>query len=205
MPVPSTPMLDDFKRPDESPLSQGGNWAVLDTVGYTSELTVTSLVCRTASGQGARYRTDLPGLVNCEAWVRLSSGYSGGAHIILRANDVGGSGTWDGYRFSLVAVSQVIQRVTNGSTVTTLATTGTADASPGDVWVGRIVGSELYLFRIRSGVTELLATASDTTYSSGYIAMAASAATGSVSHFGGGEIDSLAPPASIIGGFGATR
>lgn len=99
---PTTPILDDFNRPYEDPLSGGGNWARVNTAD-SGDLELFDNRVRQRLGTchclAQRYWTpqtfgaDQEVYFYREGSVTLGEGW----RMFLRAKDVGGANTWDGY------------------------------------------------------------------------------------------------------------
>jgi len=192
----SAVLISDFTGADENPLSEGGNWANLNSSGNALQRIGNAVSC-TAAGAGNFYWTLRNYGPNVEAYLTL--GVTGGAGIVFRAKDEGGSFTWDGYVFTCgPGATTTIQRVDN-STGTNLFTT-TLTWNTGDKLGARIVGSGLALWQLPSGGSwTLLATVQDSTYPlDGKIGVRATGTTVRVDDFFAGDYsDPIGVPAEF--------
>lgn len=199
-------MLDDFSRPDESPLSQQGNWAVIDTV-FTGVMSLSNrLMVGTGTGAGsdyaAMYRTDVPDVADCEVWLRWSNSASDG-YLFWRLQQLGGSNAFDGYGLVFSDSAGTVYRYTDG--VRSSLGSYTKASTDGDLVIVRAVATTftVYILRPTTGALIQARSVSDSTYTTGRIGAGADAGP-DFRNFGGGIIDSLVPAAHPIGGYGAT-
>lgn len=195
----STPMLDDFARPNEDPLSHGGDWSVVDLSASWNEMKLENNSCR-RQGTGTdglangMYWTPITSIAPTEVWgcIRSISGATG-LSLFSRLQQLGGTNQFDGYvaYFSPSATGVVgIQNATPVVSYGTVAYT----LQVGDVCVMRAVGRSISCYIIRNSyVIQLLTvTTSSVILNSGAIGIGTD--TNSEMSFGpvgGGEIDSL--------------
>lgn len=199
MPVPSTPLLDTFGRPDQSPLSTSGLWA-RSSVSLDNMQLINGEAALIAS-LGIGMCTWLPGdadLFDCEAYVTRRSS-AGSVLAILRMPAVSGV---RGYSVELTASAVGINRHNSALSSTPLASQSFA-AQIGDTALIRAAGPALVAYVIRGSTIMQVASATDATYASGRLAIGLSNEAGRLSNFGGGAIDSLSQAVDYVGGFGA--
>lgn len=205
MALPSTPMLDDFSRPDENPLSGNGAWLTGDTA-FTGDVQVTSRATRGADANpGMRYLPNGPNVGDVEVWATMSSMNGGSsARLFARLQSPGGASAIDGYAMEISTGGWQLRQMTNAA-FTTLGT-GAVAVAAGDIMVFRVVANVLTGYRIRAGVITQAGRGTATIYyATGFLGLGftTNAAT-DAQNFGGGAIDSLVPAAHPIGGYGAT-
>lgn len=205
----STGVLDDFNRPDEDPLSQGGAWASTPISG--SGVTLEVLGNRASHNEGVftpgdSYRVvDNAGDTEVYATMPLVPDNNEPVYLYLHLREVGGAG-WDGYRVeitrwvSTVADQIAIQKVVNGS-VTNLASTGLGrplegipDLQDGDVFLFRRLGNGLELWRKNAGTWRKLVSASDPSFTHGKLGLGVADNSGRWDDFGGGSFASSTVP-----------
>lgn len=204
MPLPSTPLLDDFSRPNENPLSGNGNWAQIDTA-VPNNLLISSLRLTSSSGFADAYWVPLPNCSETEVFGTVVVFSTGEFRLWARLVQLGGSNQVDGYLASITSSAVSLFRETNASPVSL----GTVSATNlgGDTFVLRVVAYTLTVYRIRSNDVHQVISATDTTRlsSSGKIGIGVSGQTGmSASNFGGGDLNiPLVFPAHPVSGQGA--
>lgn len=179
MTFPTTSILDDFNRADETPLSGGGNWAALDQ--FIANLDLASN--RVTSSGGYSYWTTSTD-ANCESYSTFISGSS--VRIFARLKDVGGDSIFDGYCIAYVGGTLILMKATNS----TLAQIGVSSYSvtlvSGNKIGLRCLGSTIEGWLYSSGVWANVLSETDSTYpNGGYIGVGID--SGSVlDDFGGG-------------------
>ena len=105
-PAQTPPLLDNFNRPDEDPLSGGGNWAQTDSGGWPTPMRLLNNSATRGTNTSASYWTQMSfqggeGSV----WARsgnLGVGGAPGVGIALY-KEVGGASAADGYEFRRTA------------------------------------------------------------------------------------------------------
>lgn len=157
-------LISDFTGSNENPLSEGGNWANINSSGSVLERVSNAVKCSFASAAGA-YWTPANFGPDLDAYVTLST--VGDAGIAARIQGEGGAATWDGYAVRLISGVVNIYVVTN-ATFTSLASNSGVSWASGDKLGIRIEGSTIQGWRQASGSSDwnLVCTAVDTTYSS---------------------------------------
>lgn len=197
---PTTPVLDDCNRANESPISFGGRWNVLN------DITLYPSVVGSKIDTNRIISTSLPNsstalwlpstFSDCEVWAECNSTQTNTVAFFCRVGTPG-TGTTTGYRLVVSGASFTLARITN-SVATTLSTFSLG--VPG--LLGRImmraVGSRLSVNFWRSSDIlqnwyEVLS-AEDATYSTGSLALAMNGSFPGFTKFGGG------PTSGIIGG-----
>jgi RHS repeat-associated protein len=132
-PAQTPPLLDNFNRPDEDPLSGGGNWAQTDSGGWPTPMRLLNNSATRGTNTSASYWTQMSfqggeGSV----WARsgnLGVGGAPGVGIALY-KEVGGASAADGYEFRRTAGGaagsrrDALWRVTNGARVQEIAAIG---------------------------------------------------------------------------------
>lgn len=209
----TTPVLDDCRRANESPLSNGGAWADLgDTTLVPSAVGARLLSNRITTTNVSFTATALwtrASFSDCEVWADWSSTLASvGGYIFLRFANIG-SGTTDGYRLSLGGGSASIQRIDN-SVATTLRSAPAVTAYSGRIMF-RAVGSHLSMHRpigtdIPENWVEIIGV-DDANYTTGQIGLISNTSYSGFNTFGGGSTSGLfsgMPIAAPIAGRGAT-
>ena len=199
-PYPSTPLLDDFNRANETPLSGGGNW---DTTGYGTA-SAAQLISNAAGNSAAvqnkqsTWAASFSGDV--ESWATFSADGGGNQRIIAAATTDRGTSTFDNYSL-LWGVSPTfclrLNRVDN-SVLTLIGLT----APPVVGWkVGlRVANGYVEVWTNQTDGWRCALVAADATYSGGQIGFGISSASiGGTNRrfddFGGGGADAdLVPP-----------
>ncbi len=212
--APTTPILDNFNRPDETPLSGGGNWTG-EFSGVTDPL---KLVSNEVAGQNS--------VTSDSYWVAQKFGVDQEAYATVRAKPaIAGDSinvpcriqepsvtqnSWDGYE--LLALTQsgtdtlLIRRVTNDG-MTVLVSTSLEFAVGDRLWL-RCAGSTLTASIDQgAGFTQILQATDSVYVLDGWIGLRIRGTTGRADDFGGGNLvapPSGAPPAAqcngILGG-----
>lgn len=173
-------VLDNFDRPDENPLSGGGNWAKLNS-NATTDLAVSSntIVQSPASAVliAASYWTQSSALefTEVKATIAVAPGNGAFTYLFARLQDVGGADTYDGYRFTVRRVSGnttfTISLITNVAPTTLSSVTQVGIPQVGDKLGARASGStlELWYYQVSTGAWQLITVATDATYATGYM------------------------------------
>ena len=125
--IRTTPLLDDFNRPNENPLSGAGSWAKADASSQGIQLLNNRVTL--AAGGLARYQWTPEGIDgDVEVWARYAGAGmdDGAAAELVIVTDVGGSNQLDGYALRAVntfgGAGWQIRRLQNWS-ATVVATT----------------------------------------------------------------------------------
>ena len=183
------PILDDFNRGFENPLSDAGRWSngvagsgesglyIPSTwVGCSKSTTCTSW------RNAAQYGPDV------EVWARVSVLTGDNNHVRLLARLQGvGTSTYDGYMLrtnQLPGTDQIwFERIDNGTFVTRL--TVNQELVAGDILLLRAKGASFELWRNSSSVWTRLGVVTDSTYAApGFVGIGLRGTTGRLDDFG---------------------
>lgn len=206
--IRTTPLLDDFDRPDENPLSGGGNWSKADASSNVIQLVGNRVTLPAQTSILSLYQwvpQSLDGDV--EVWATLRGALDDGAAADLGiVTEVGGTNQMDGYVLRAVNTFSFagwqIRKRTNWGGVQVLAQAGFSGggASTGHVVLFRREGNVLQGWRSKDGgaTWALEISATDSTYSAGFhigLGFSVAVATSpSWDDFGGGAIAPPPPP-----------
>jgi PKD domain-containing protein len=211
----STGVLDDFNRPNESPLSGGGRWTRTGTFGSSLNLVSHSTLPATVSQIDSMSYVAAGDLRDCEAWATLFtlpwSGSSGdAAGVILRQNPATDSQK-DCYILSYSGGSTPTLSLTytNASgTSTTLGQWTGLGLANGDSIGLRAVGTKFTAYiRHGTGAWQVVGAVTDSSGSHGYLGLQQITTSGipnAITNFGGGPIalhDSIAAVRAPLGLF----
>ena len=179
-------LISDFTGADENPLSEGGNWAALNSSSTNNLILVSNAA--SVSGTGATidgsYWTLSDFGPDLEAYITVSTVGGGTSRIAARLQGVGGSNTWDGYTVACNIVQTTISRITNGNSAT-LMVVSQAYAN-GDKLGMRITGDVIQAWRqpSGSGTWTLMVSATDAVYrSAGKIGLVSNSTDGRIDDF----------------------
>jgi VPS62-like protein len=197
-PTPDTsPVLDDFNRSDENPLSDGGEW---DNSVYASSeqgLRVVSNELAAASLTDTAWRNDQYG-PDQEAWVTIAVKPGGGnaVRVYARLQAPGTSG-YDGYMLRYqqnAGIDQVfVERIDNSAIVTLKALN--QEFCMNEKLKIRAVGSNIQAWRYDGRSWQMFGIVSDATYvGPGYIGLGLRNSSGRLDDFGGGGVSEPQPP-----------
>jgi fibronectin type 3 domain-containing protein len=198
--VPDEPLptIDDFDRPNESPLSDSGRWSnsILSTNELGFNVTSNQLACSKTTTCTA-WRNDASYGPDSESWARIATlpGNGNAVRLYVRVQSPGTSGA-DGYVLFFSQASGTDQvslyRLTNGALTVLQAVP--QEIAAGDTLLLRAHGSTLESWR-RSGSTwTRLGTVSDSTYAgAGYAGVGLRGTTGRLDDFGARTLGA-APP-----------
>ncbi len=164
--TPAPALISDFTGADENPLSEGGNWANLNTSSDPLQR-LSNAASASVNTDSASYWTPANFGADLEAYVTITNPATSPAGLIGRIQGEGGAATWDGYVVRASTLSLQIGRVDNG-VITLLVNTGSVTVASGDKLGMRISGSAIEAWKqlSGSGVWNLVATTTDTTYAS---------------------------------------
>lgn len=194
--APSTPILDNFNRADENPLSQGGNWSSAGVDGGAALILSNSQVSGNGRSSHRVAQTSEP----MEAYATISAGPATlqALTVFIALNDVGTS-AWDGYGLRVINVFSTdeqyrIRKIVDG--VETNIPGGGWDepfSGAGERLLLRKEGDMLEAWKSNagSGTWTLKASVTDSSYSSGRIGLRVTAQSGGGAawdDFGGGGI-----------------
>lgn len=180
-------LVSDFTGADENPLSEGGNWAALNSAGNQMQR-ISNAAAGTVAGVSRSYWTPANFGPDLEAYISFSTISTGTHAIACRIQGEGGSNTWDGYLVQAqpASTSTFINVITNnsgGPVITGVASSVWAD---GDKLGVRAIGSKIQAWRLPNGSStwELVATIVDTTYAAaGKVGMSAGSTTVRIDDF----------------------
>lgn len=202
MSFPTTSVLDDFNRANESPLSQAGAWSDDGSNG----LQLVSNAVSSSSSNKQSHRTTQPP-ANCEAFVTIATKPSDGQSVNVRARISSLGTSPNGYFVHALASSGTdvltIQRFDAGAN-TTLATVNQEFASGDSIGI-QIVGSRIGLwYKASAGSWTELTSTTDATYTAaGYIGIGGFSTSWTLDSFGGGAASLVSSGAGIAGLTGA--
>jgi RHS repeat-associated protein len=196
---PTTPLLDDFNRPD-GPLSQNGEWAVSDPQGGIDVLEVSSLQAASPHrpGPAISYRAEtFAG--DQEAYATVATKPPVGQQIGLGLNLRSvGSPAWDGYLIVWRPLDGVdllvIEKIADNGVAAVVATTNVELAS-GDRLLARNIGPVIEVLVHQSGAWRKVLEGSDAAYRGGRVAAHIFRSGARLDDFGGGVFVPPAPEA----------
>ncbi len=197
---PASPLLDDFNRADENPLSDGGSWInKLLTTDVNLKLVSNQVLATSAARCGAYWAA----AADSEAFLTVATlPTSDGVGLWLRVIHPGTANV-SGYMawYEPSAPSLAIWRVTNGAFTRIAIQTSPAFATGDKLWF-RASGSSLVLATFHGGVWADQLTVTDTTYAGGYIGIFGGAnTTWRVDDFGGGAVPTSGPRGAVLDDF----
>ena len=217
MAFPTTPVLDDFTRADENPLSTAGAWGAPINTGASQTMKLVSNAIMDDSladggGSGQAYRDDQNYGPGVEAYATLVTPWQNNSSDFWFWMNGSGENTAarDGYKLYTVHFNgtwfYTVYRVDN-DVETEL--TPTFEAGPtlasGDKLGGEITpGGTITWYHKPSagawGVASGISTRSDATYTSGHIGLSKgfNDVTTSIDDFGGGTISAVASLAWVV-------
>lgn len=206
----TTGILDNFNRPNETPLSQSGFWAPTGVDGGTA----LPLSNKQVSGSGkSSYRTaTLTGSMEAYATISVGPATLQALTVLIDLNDVGTTG-WDGYGLRLINVNSSnkqyrLRKIVNG--VESDLSGGGWDepfSGAGERLLIKKDGSTIEAWKSAAGggAWTLKASATDASYSGGHIGLritAQSGGSGAWDNFGGSGPPGPPPPGQSNGTFG---
>ncbi|MBA3433063.1 MAG: RHS repeat protein, partial [Actinobacteria bacterium] len=198
--VPATGFLDQFERPNEDPLAQGGAWSSTPLFGTGETLEVLGNAAGENEGevvQANSFRAaDVTGDAEVHARIANQPNNNQEFYLYLHLQAAGTAGV-DGYRarwFHWISTDGLyIQKITNG-VATTIAGPLALDPATGDTFLLRRFGLTLELWRKNAGTWTKLLTALDGDYTSGLLGLGMDDDDGKWDDFGGGAIGAPPPP-----------
>jgi peptidoglycan/xylan/chitin deacetylase (PgdA/CDA1 family) len=188
-----TPVLDDFNRANESPLSGGGNWSALSSGGaqLLNNAVASSGTGTTTSGWKDSYTGD----VEARATVLISTDNAG----LMADASLNGTGQLSGYLWQWQGANSpatfALYRE-DANAFTTLATFAGFSLDPGDQLALRVIGDSVQGWVYHLGSWQQVASATDTTYRTGKIGLRPRGTTPIIDDFGGGPV--LAPQQTVV-------
>jgi fibronectin type 3 domain-containing protein len=188
-PVAPLVALDTFNRPNESPLSDAGDWGI--GVNGQAERCLKVVSNQLASNKTTTctsYRANAQYGPNVEVWTRVAVLPGTNNHIRLKARlQQPGTSSYDGYMLRTnqrTGADEVfLERIDNGAFVRLL--TVTRDLLPGHTLLMRVRGSTLEAWHNNGTTWTRLGTVVDTTYAGpGYVGVGLRGKTGRLDDFG---------------------
>jgi hypothetical protein len=180
-----TPILDDFNRANESPLSGGGNWSALSSGGarLLNNAVASSGTGTTTSGWKDSYTGD----VEARATVLISTDNAG----LMADASLNGTGQLSGYLWQWQGANSpatfALYRE-DANVFTTLATFAGFSLDPGDQLALRVIGDSVQGWVYHLGSWQQVASATDTTYRTGKIGVRPRGTTPIIDDVGGGNV-----------------
>lgn len=167
----SASLLSDFTGTDESPLSEGGNWAQLSTTSSDRGKRVgNQFGVIAANTRSHSYWTPSNIGPDCEAYITVVTTPAGAGQRVLlyaRVQGEGGANTHDGYVVTLdPSTGDVVLVSVLNASFTTLATASATGFANGNKLGIRCVGPKIEAWRHDGSSWALLTSANDTTYAS---------------------------------------
>lgn len=208
MPLPALPLLDDFQRPDESPLSDGGNWqqwsAPLAPMQLVSHVAVPTNGTQTNLSQWQTTFAADQVSAGIMAQVSLAGGFGGDFYLLACSDNIGSAA----YQLHLAVTSPAktfqlaaLNRLSDHPWVKICTLVGLpATWQAGDGLALNVNGRTIEFWYARSGVWTMIDSADDAALSGGAPALGA----GKMG-FGGNTGNANSPPlgwSSVYGGVG---
>ncbi|HEY5549977.1 MAG TPA: hypothetical protein VIK37_02125, partial [Candidatus Saccharimonadales bacterium] len=205
---PTTPILDDFNRPDEYPLSQNGQWAPNDPRCLTCYDFLGVLSFQAGRSNPDKYQhlsyrpVNIPGDV--EVYATVASKPTVENHSITLLFNIREvcpiqCASWDGFYLEWIARSGTdelrISRIINNG-YNEFLNSAFVEIETGDKLLARRIGNRIEGWVYKGGSWSLAVTATDTILGGGYIGLAINNPTSRWDDFGGGVF--VPPPASDI-------
>jgi peptidoglycan/xylan/chitin deacetylase (PgdA/CDA1 family) len=191
----STPILDNFNRANENPLSGGGNWSSLS--GGGAQLLNNAVASSGTGTSTSGWKTSYTGDVEARATVLISSDNAG----VMTDASLNGAGQLSGYLWQWQGANSpatfALYRE-DANVFTTLATFSGFLLDPGDQLALQVIGSSVQGWVYHLGSWQQVASATDTTYSSGKLALRVRGTTPIADDFGGGQIQAQAHPPTVV-------
>jgi hypothetical protein len=199
-PGSQTAVLDDFNRTDEDP-ALGWSW----TVGDEGQVLSNEVGASNADGVVSGVHTATGSIADCEAYYTIRAG--GGELAIVHARNQSSTGGFTNtyeVLYNTIGNVQLIRRQSGFNNLGTVVTGRTPQA--GDVVGIRVISTRLEAWLKRVGESwELILTATDTAFSSGYIGFGSGSDNARRwDDFGGGVVTCLSlgfevhPPAGTL-------
>jgi peptidoglycan/xylan/chitin deacetylase (PgdA/CDA1 family) len=192
-PPGGTPILDSFNRANENPLSGGGNWGAISSLGG-AQLVSNAVASPSSTTAASLWRTVFAGDVEAYATIPISTNNAG-----LYAETTLSSGNANGYLWqwqgSDASPAFRLYRADN-NVLTTLGTFSGFTLTPGDKLALRVIGDSVQGWVYHLGDWQQVASATDTTYRTGQIGVRPRGTTPIIDDFGGGPVQ--APQQTIV-------
>ncbi len=186
---PNPPILDDFNRASENPVSQTGNWSSTGINGGSPARLMNQQLQNFAQPAMSFRSIQYFGSVEASARIGSLPSSNDWLSVFVTLRDVGTSG-WDGYELRATRLSGTdrweIRKITNGSAAV-LATTN-FEIALGVMDLRREGSSLEFWWKPSDGLWEQKLSATDGAFSSGYIG-AGGQKSGALDDFAGGNAD----------------
>lgn len=204
MALPSSPLLDDFSRANENPLSQRGAWLAMDPASYPGALQLSSQsVSAVNTTTCARYYSTVSVTRPCEVWLEVVATGAGFCNLYSGLQTPGS--TFAGYALSFSTSGMTLAEY-EGSLFINPTTSSTVAPAVGDVWVMRVEASTMTAYRISGGVTSQIISRTMVRFlGTGFfgLAIGANSTAWKFRNLGGGAITAPVPAPPFTSGFGA--
>jgi peptidoglycan/xylan/chitin deacetylase (PgdA/CDA1 family) len=188
-----TPILDNFDRANENPLSGGGNWGAISSVGG-AQLLSNAVASPSSTTAASLWHTSFAGDVETYATILISTNNAG-----LYAETTLSSGTANGYLWqwqgSDASPVFVLYRADNNA-LTTLGTFSGFTLASGDKLALRVIGDSVQGWVYHLGTWQQVVSATDTTYRTGQLGVRPRGTTPIMDDFGGGPVQ--APQQTLV-------
>jgi peptidoglycan/xylan/chitin deacetylase (PgdA/CDA1 family) len=188
-----TPILDNFNRGNENPLSGGGNWSALQ--GGGAQLLNNAVASSGTGTSTSGWKTSYTGDVEARATVLISSNNAG----LMTDASLNGAGQLSGYLWQWEGGNSpatfTLYRE-DANVFTMLARFNGFLLDPGDRLALQVIGSSVQGWVYHLGSWQQVASATDTTYRTGKIGLRVRGTTPIVDDFGGGPVQ--APPPTVV-------
>lgn len=188
MPFPTTPLLDDFNRPNEA-LSASANWGT-DWWNYgVGGLNVISNQCGNVIVAAATSDWIAATYTDTEVYMELPAGRAGDVGLIARIVNPR-TASASGYVCVFASVSNVVRIERWDNQIPTVLTTGTQAISAGDSIGFEVIGSTITVYhKTSAGAWSAILSTTDATYAGpGGIGIAMTENTTRAENFSGGEV-----------------
>jgi peptidoglycan/xylan/chitin deacetylase (PgdA/CDA1 family) len=188
-----TPILDNFNRANENPLSGGGNWGAISSLGG-AQLVSNAVASPSSTTAASLWRTVFAGDVETYATIPISTNNAGlYAETTLTSGNVNGYlWQWQG---SDVSPAFRLYRADN-NVLTTLGTFSDFTLTAGDKLALRVIGDSVQGWVYHLGGWQQIASATDNKYRTGQIGLRPRGTTPIIDDFGGGQVQ--APQQTIV-------
>jgi peptidoglycan/xylan/chitin deacetylase (PgdA/CDA1 family) len=191
----STPILDNFNRTNENPLSGGGNWSALSSGGVQL---LNNAVASNGSGTSTSgWKTTYTGDVEARTTVLISTDNAG----VMTHASLNGAGQLSGYLWQWQGANSpatfALYRE-DANVFTQLATFNSFLLDPGDQLALQVIGNSVQGWVYHLGSWQQVASATDTTYRTGKLGLRLRGTTPIADDFGGGQVQAQAHPPTVV-------
>jgi peptidoglycan/xylan/chitin deacetylase (PgdA/CDA1 family) len=191
----STPILDNFNRANENPLSGGGNWSALSSGG--AQLLNNAVASNGTGTSTSGWKTSYNGDVEARTTVLISTNNAG----VMTHVSLNGTGQLNGYLWQWQGGNSpatfALYRA-DANVFTTLATFDGFLLDPGDQLALQVIGSSVQGWVYHLGSWQQVASAIDTTYRTGKLGLRVRGTTAIADDFGGGQVQTQAHPPTVV-------